>query len=433
MLGRAIYNYAMLYTSSPIPGKLITDPPSQDFEGDAVIQWENSNGLKSILTFKGKLGPGIEDNITFLSNDNLQVYDLFQQEQRRSLASFSLTAVAYMNDIKDRNDDIDSITFTLINFPDFFWITGPSTSSNDPILIHVEGWRIEIEKPLIEMSVRREGIRKRDYLITNKCRVSHENGQFELKKWKEIEEFLTYALSFCSGYWCSPVGIEASLNETSIWKDLSIPETGHLRPNMNWFPAEYPHKLTSLFKGAWRRMKNQEAWEATKRAIEWSLSVANLEESSEIRVVHAQLTLELLSWVVLVEEGQIMSAGGFEKLPAMDKMALLANWAGLPVSFPNSFGEFTDESKQENWNNSPEGLSNIRNKLVHPSLKNRTRVARVSSLAQHQAANWGLSLIELTILKLFAYDGVFVDRTLFWDTEYPTVPWAPPWTKPDKT
>ncbi len=403
------------------------------YEGNATITWESRDGLRSILRFEGESGHGIEAEVTFVSNDGLHKYDLVQESQNQTMAragnTFTMLARAYRHEGSLAGGDVDEISFQLVNFPHYFWVTGEGASSADPIIFMVGDWHIQIAPPINGID-RSEGVRTRGYLTTNSATVTNSNGQFKLSEWVQVEEFLTYVLTFCSGYWCPPVHIEAILNGNPVWRDFSVQSVGHLRPKMSWVPYPYPHELQSLFVGAWSRKQDQDKWDATKRAIEWHLDVANLETEAEVRVVHSQLVLELLSWVSLVEEGQILSVDGFGKLPAMDKISMLANWVGMPAHIPATYTRFLAANPQNPWANAAEGLAFIRNKLVHPTKKNRAAVANIDSGASHEAANWALSLIELTILKQLGYVGVFDDRTNYWSEEFPTVPWAPRWQKP---
>jgi hypothetical protein len=74
----------------------------------------------------------------------------------------------------------------------------------------------------------------------------------------------------------------------------------------------------------------------------------------------------------------------------------------------------------------PECLTRIRNKLEHPTAKNRRQAGAVDGITRMQAAQYGMELFELCLLAIMKYQGKYARRAFQgWkgDDEVP-VPWA---------
>ena len=77
----------------------------------------------------------------------------------------------------------------------------------------------------------------------------------------------------------------------------------------------------------------------------------------------------------------------------------------------------------KNFAHGPHALVTIRNRLIHPKLKNGIP----SSVAQRQAKELGLWYVELLLLNTFGYSGLYSNRlTREWVGDVEEVPWASP-------
>jgi hypothetical protein len=125
-----------------------------------------------------------------------------------------------------------------------------------------------------------------------------------------------------------------------------------------------------------------------------------------------------MAWNLLVDDWQLISAQGFEKLDAADRLRLLLKTLRIsfevPVEYPElkAFvtGEFSDT------------LALIRNSLVHPTLKNRNKLSSLSAAGKRQAWLLATRIFELAILLWWECDVATFDFT--WH-DWRAAPWYP--------
>jgi hypothetical protein len=168
------------------------------------------------------------------------------------------------------------------------------------------------------------------------------------------------------------------------------------------------------------------------RAIRWQiLTDISMHDSSEQALFTIQMLLELLSYVLLVEEAAILSEDGYSKLPASDRITLLRSRSNLGISIPTE-----DHSEVEAFcaansiNNVGELISVLRNKLIHPTKKNRDYLDQVPRGVRFSAVEIGLQTVSIAILKVMGYNGRYFDDM---EWELKAVPWASENKKQAKT
>jgi hypothetical protein len=140
----------------------------------------------------------------------------------------------------------------------------------------------------------------------------------------------------------------------------------------------------------------------------------------------AQTALELLGWVHLVEDLEIISHTGFDHLQATDKIRLLLSRFSIPTAIPGRYSELSKARGVLGGNDGPDLVTGIRNAIVHGNPKKRRSLARTARGARFQAVQLALSYLELVLLGLFGYKGSYVRREtglLVRDATAP-VPWA---------
>lgn len=178
--------------------------------------------------------------------------------------------------------------------------------------------------------------------------------------------------------------------------------------------------MPALFPGFMKRW-HQPLWnDALRRSIWWYIS-GNLQAGGiDGGIILAQVALELLAWVMLVEDGHVVSRRGFEDLPAADKLRLLLDRMHVPLTVPGSLPSLAAFGPP-NIPYGPFKFVEIRNAMVHP--KNRTAVDRADD-AVVEAWELGLWYTELAILFACGYSGSYVNRNVVqWAGEVEPVPW----------
>jgi hypothetical protein len=159
------------------------------------------------------------------------------------------------------------------------------------------------------------------------------------------------------------------------------------------------------------------------RAIRWQiLADTSMHDSSEQALFTIQMLLELLSYVLLVEEAAILSEDGYSKLPASDRITLLRSRSNLGVGLPPAGrSEVEAFCAANSISNVGELISVLRNKLIHPTRKNRDYLDQVPGGVRASAVQIGLETVSIAILKVLDYNGRYFD-TMEWKLKF--VPWS---------
>ncbi|MFN9608956.1 MAG: hypothetical protein ACK571_12215 [Pseudanabaena sp.] len=126
---------------------------------------------------------------------------------------------------------------------------------------------------------------------------------------------------------------------------------------------------------------------------------------------------------------------GLDKLQAEGSLQLLFSWLQIPITMPPVPEEsplFLDALKkmlkaESNLLDCAGCITAIRNRITHPKRKGKSRtILKYSSEERAEAYILSKWYLELCLLRLFGYDGVYTNRLykLSWEGYYDKVPWA---------
>lgn len=321
---------------------------------------------------------------------------------------------------------VECVRFHLLNFPDFSSPVSLSTGQRGPLTSTFGDWMLTIKDVGVSYDKRTEARRDRGYQVTHLGHLSRIDGQtISQADWADLEDFLYYSLSFCAGQRCPPMAVEGlGSNGATLWRDATLPRTDCARHHSHWLPRPHPNELHTLFGALWRRWTNEDQREATQRAFEWYWEAVDRSNTIETRLVLSQVALELLSWVIMVEESERLSMTGFKSLPAADRISLLANQLQVAPGLPVHFRELGNAARAYNWSSCPHAIAEIRNKIIHPEKKGRALVMALDWKVKYEATEWAVWLIELALLWLADYQGRYDSRVAEEGAGFPFVPWV---------
>ncbi len=232
--------------------------------------------------------------------------------------------------------------------------------------------------------------------------------------WEEIETFVRKVLvflSFANGSQSpAPVafGYDAS-GTTQFFRFVTPPRT--IPTNRRSWATKVESAALEETLRLYLHATNNAFWEnILDRAIEWqSLAEAASHDSTEQALFAIQLLLEMLAYVVLVEDSQLLGEDGYGKLPAADRISLLCGQTGQPVALPSGWVELDTFCSANSIRNVGELIATLRNKLVHPTKKNREYLERVPALVRLFAVMSGFQIASLAILNLIGYKREYFD------------------------
>lgn len=390
-------------------------------------------GPKVIAHVEGEDGPwGLGDhNVTLQITPDERYCAIAQRTQLGSLdeaaRAFEAEYILQEQDVSRSDARLTRAAFGLLNFPAFWWKTGIFSGEERPIVSEFAEWKLTIEGAS-DSQDEEQSERQRSYLITHVAELRQTSAEaFSTRQWPDVCRFLYFLLGFMAGKRTGPaLAIGWDTGGNAVWRDQTIPRIGNARHHSHWFPRPYPTHVGDLLANAWRMREDNDKYEALILAISWYWEVADREISIEPRLSLAQVGLELLAWVIMVEDESRLSPDGFEKLPAADKIALLANQLQASQSIPEHFEVLARASKENIWLTAPQALVQIRNKIIHPKRRSRETVTSLDWQAKHQVTEWAVWLMELGILYLLGYKGRYDSRVAPPNHGFPYVPWVDP-------
>src|SRR5712664_4314059 len=136
-----------------------------------------------------------------------------------------------------------------------------------------------------------------------------------------------------------------------------------------------------------------------QRAIEWQiLTEASLLDSADQALFTVQMLLELLLFVLLVEDAMVLGEDGYSKLPASDRISLLCSRSSQGVLVQNAHHkELEAFCRANSITTIGELIAALRNKLIHPTKKNRQYLDQVPEGIRRLAVYLGLQIASLTM------------------------------------
>ena len=285
-------------------------------------------------------------------------------------------------------------------------------------------WRISSTRTACAYDLTRLSRPSREINLTHRLTVTRQDQQ--PFRWSQVESIVRRFLTFLSSGNCSRISapvIYGHGDETIKYFRFETP------------PRSLPTNRRSLATDISQNDLNDalslflKATEGTfrasilDRAIEWQILAERvMYDSLEQALFTVQMLLEMLSFVMLVEDAAILGEDGYGKLPASDRITLLCGHSSQRVSLDLSQFNGLDVFCAANCiNNVGELITALRNKLIHPTKKNREYLDRVPQNVRFAAIYSGLQISSLAMLKSIDYKGSYFDII---DHESRVVPWA---------
>ena len=300
--------------------------------------------------------------------------------------------------------------FTLLNFPSL-WGKQDIHRPKDPngksrvfyvvqrIHLDVDAWSITIsgvDKMMsLDHRMRRDGgsaISHAGYIVRS------DGSDFHLHELEEVLRALHLFLSFVRGSYC---GVSFLLGQDSsgkrVWQQWGTYEVQPWsRDISSWLCVSQSEVLSVIFRDFWNRFTDRKWHVAVSRAIHWYLR-SNESDDPRIGIILSQAALECLAYAVV-------GAKARRKEGEWIADTLIAQ--GIQVQVPSDCQELARFANQFKWAHGPHALVTMRNELVHaiPRHGGQTHDARL------EAWELGQYYIELILLRLFGYNGHFVNR-----------------------
>jgi len=251
------------------------------------------------------------------------------------------------------------------------------------------------------------------------------SGRLDLNQqlsFKEFKYILPVFLSFINGRKSGTVLNTGMVAGRPVFTDFSTEIIEPYQYVDSWSSIHFP-----VFEDMWDRFN--ELWKDELdrdfliTVIHWYVEANSNAGKLEGAIILIQTALELIfNWLIL-EKLQLINKRSVRNLSAEQKVSFILQQLKVPITIPESYNDLLSYSGD---NNGPRAITQIRNALVHSDVNKRKKMLAVSSEVTFQALHLGIWYVELSILFILEYKGLYNNRTSAdkWKDTGSTVPWA---------
>lgn len=319
--------------------------------------------------------------------------------------------------VKSKSQELASLVFHLPNFPYFnisnTWGIGEEEEKlegwlewvfDGQFVFQTKDWRIVLATLPDNWDIHQLLESQGGYGLTHICKLERlDRSPFSVDEARDQLEAFSYYLSFARGLWLAPMlitGFDAEGEQ--VFEEWSACRADSWQNNCMWFYTDSTD-LVEAFPGFMRRWQDKNWRELVQESIHWYVESNKQAGGVDGAIVLQQAALERLAWVFLVEDKRNLSADGFHKLSAADKIRQLLSQLGISLGIPNHFTNLIQLANRQNWVDGPQAITEMRNAIVHPDPKKRHKGSSASPEVRGEAWSLGLQYLELVLLKIFDY------------------------------
>jgi len=428
----------------------ILDIPVRDFEYKAFI-----NKVQLLLVDSEVRASAYLNEVSYLPDANTEDF------WRIDVAGNLDEAIWLKSD-----ESLEYILGHLVNFPELAgdWVSHSQSNgmSRARAVLTTENWKITIDGVSNISELTKKLHQSGGYAITSLIKIERplkSDSSILLDDIKKITEALYFFFSFAVGRYSPvvlPVGFDFSGTESWYeWQDWLIPQW---EKTISWFSGRRScDSLAQVFPGFMKIWNASESiWrESIQRSIVWYVESSRTTADPSGRIILVQSALELLSWTYFIvskrkTEQEFKDLGDICK-----KIRVFLDELNIPTYFSDTSGDLQHlgrfiEINKQNWQQreakflkkkkkkctntndddyveiTAQSLKNylylkafveVRNDIVHPRQEYEN-----SFWVRVEALNFGLWCLELSLLRLFEYQGSYTNRLK--NGELEAVPWA---------
>jgi hypothetical protein len=335
--------------------------------------------------------------------------------------SMQITGRAREPIILGLGQSLSCLQFHLTNFEDFFGsdrallVKEKEEFIAQRAILEAGDWRITIDQLKTTTADIKILKAQGGYAVTHVGKLEKVSGDdFTADSGRNVLKALSDFLSFVRGLRVVPVlliGYNSAGN--SIWQEWVEAKTASPWQNVNsWAWGVTATNFEKAFPGFWSWWHT---WnDAARRVIYWYVESNNQAGAIEGSCVLEQATLELIAWKFLTAEfegdAKLSDNKKQFKYPSQKLNHLLAK-LDIPQKIPDDLTTLITLANNQNWDdNGALIFVKIRNNITHSDPSNQNRIKNISLAARVETWELGLWYLELILLRLFHYQGVYFNR-----------------------
>lgn len=239
---------------------------------------------------------------------------------------------------------------------------------------------------------------------------------------KEFKYILPVFLSFINGRKAGTVMNTGMVDGRPVFIDFSQETIEPYQYVGSWASIHFP-----VFEDIWEKLN--ELWKDELdrdfliTVIHWYVESNSNAGKLEGSIILMQTALELIFNWLIVEYLRLIDKKSAKRLSAEQKIAYILAQLNVSINIPGSYSSLSSHLE---YDNGPKAITEIRNALVHGDLNKRKKMLVVSNEVTFQTLHLGLWYVELSILFILDYKGLYNNRTSIdkWTDSGERVPWA---------
>jgi hypothetical protein len=317
------------------------------------------------------------------------------------------------------HERIGRVEFHLVNFRDYI---GQSVCRRKDGLLNIRtartsfemgNWTVVIEILPTFKERWKEAVDTHGYAVTHIGVMRRtDNELFAPKDATKALECLYWFLSFVNGARCSYIFPTGFRHGGILWREMTAVLAAPAEHNQSWLAELAPGACLAAAGGFHHCWQDATGRDWLLHAVSLYLASNRNVSGTDVCLATSQITLELLSWIALVEQNQIVSKDGFENLSAADKIRLLLFWCGVSPVLPSALNDLRAgfPTRSGAVPDGPMATTEVRNAIIHPTKTLRAKLHSFSDLAKYEAWQLNMLYIERAMLRLIGYFGPFHSR-----------------------
>ena len=319
---------------------------------------------------------------------------------------------------------ISKMTFCIVNFLDFLGsgVKHGKLGYRGRTKFSFEQWEIIIDKRY-DYSKKNKDIFGQlkisaGYSITHiGCIQRTDQTPFLPGDVEHILKSVQWLLSFAAGRFVGICVLEGFNEGYHVWNKYQAPAFSNWYKPITWFPKQDSESLEVLFPLVLKKQEDP-LWNKVLWEVLWWYIDSQSETFVEKKIVSVQVALESLSWVYLVEDGNVFSKTKYDAIhSAAQKIKYLLRELSIDCTIPDSLNDYISL-----YDDGTSLFATFRNDIVHPSRKPKFKETKT----KFKILNLGIWYLEMVILGILGYSGKYANRLKMplWEGQYEFVPWV---------
>ena len=286
----------------------------------------------------------------------------------------------------------EALRFCLANFPDY---NGEPVRGRLEISTDSGRCRLDMIQEVRELA--KKARIDAGFVISHVGLWEPSAGVFSVQDAESTLEMLHSWFGLLCGAWAGPLfpqGLDAA--GRVVWRQFAPWTLRRSRPVSTWLPSRTRLNLSAAFRGFVQKWHDPVWNEPLRLSIAWYVEANGHEAAKESRIILAQVALELLSWVLLVEAQPLYSRADFDKISAAGRIRALLHHIRVSATIPAHLKRLQSLRGADAFDG-PGVITSVRNGLVHSTEKKRKSIKKVDGVQRWECSELALQYLELAI------------------------------------